>query len=71
MISIDEYLIPCLVAGLIITACYLISSITVGHLLPRYVKSEYLCKLYNIIFDVIFMWVSINIACDVIKYILL
>ena len=62
MISIDEYLIPCVVAGLIIAACYLISSITVGHLLPRYV---------NIIFDVIFMWVSINIACDVIKYILL
>ena len=29
MISIDEYLLPCTVAGLIITACYLIFSITV------------------------------------------
>ena len=71
MISIDEYLIPCTVAGLVITACYLVFSIIVEHLLFCYVKSEYMHKLYNIIFTVIFMWVSINIAGEIIKYVLL
>lgn len=71
MISIDEYLIPCTVAGLVITACYLVFSIILEHLSFCYVKSEYMHKLYNIIFTVIFMWVSINIAGEIIKYVLL
>lgn len=71
MISIDEYIIPCAAAGLIITAAYLIFSITVEHLLFCYVKSEFRHKLYNIIFTVIFMWTSINVAGEIIKYVLM
>lgn len=70
MISIDEYILPCAVAGSIITALYIIFSITIENLLFSYVKSEFRHKLYNIVFTVIFIWTCTSIAAELIKYVI-